>query len=106
MIKRRTAILVPVLFILTLGIYGLYWFYQTSSEMINHNKQENENPFVWLIFALLPVINLFAIWKHTQAVELMTEKKVSGVLLFLLWLIPIFIPVALVWTQLELNKRA
>ena len=104
MIKRRNVIMVPILFIITLGIYGLYWFYQTADEMIRHNKQENENPFVWLILALIPIVNLFAIWKHTQAVDLMSEKKVSGVVMFLLWLI--FFPAALIWTQSELNKRA
>jgi len=98
--------MVPVLFIITFTIYGLYWFYQTADEMIRHNKQENENPLVWLILALIPIVNLFAIWKHTQAVEQMSEKKVSGVVLFLLWFTLIFIPVALVWTQSELNKRA
>ena len=104
MIKRRNVIMVPILFIITLGIYGLYWFYQTADEMIRHNKQENENPLVWLILALIPIVNLVAIWKHTQAVELMTEKRVSGVVLFILWLI--FSPAALIWTQAELNKRA
>ena len=104
MIKRRNVIMVPILFIITFGIYGLYWFYQTADEMIRHNKQENENPLVWLILALIPIVNLFAIWKHTQAVEQMSEKKVSGVVLFLLWLI--FSPAALIWTQSELNKRA
>ena len=95
---------VPILFFITFGIYGLYWFYQTADEMIRHNKQENENPLVWLILTLIPIVNLFAIWKHTKAVEQMSEKKVSGVVLFLLWLI--FSPAALIWTQSELNKRA
>jgi len=103
-IKRRNVIMVTILFIITFGIYGLYWFYQTADEMIRHNKQENENPLVWLILALIPIVNLFAVWKHTQAVEQMSEKNVSGVVLFLLWLI--FLPAALIWTQSELNKRA
>ena len=68
---------------ITLGIYGLYWFYSTANELIQRNKQD-ESPFIWLIMALIPVANLFAIWKHAQAVGLMTEKKVSGVLLFLI----------------------
>ena len=101
--KRRNVVLVPILFIITLGIYGLVWFYSTADEMIRLNKQENENPLMWLIMALIPVVNLFAVWKHSQAVELMTEKRVNGVLLFLLWFI---FPIAIVWTQLELNKRA
>lgn len=104
MIKRRNVIMVPILFVITLGIYGLYWFYSTANELIQRNKQD-ENPFVWLVMALIPIVNLFAMWKHAQAVELMTEKKVSGVLLFLVWLPPIT-PVALILTQLELNKRA
>ena len=42
--------------------------------------------------------------KHAQAVELMTEKKVNGMVLFLLWLV--IAPVAIIVTQMELNKRA
>lgn len=104
MIKRRNVIMVSILFIITLGIYGLYWFYQTASEMIRYNKQENENPFVWLILALIPIVNLYAIWKHAQAVELMTQKGTSGILLLILWIV--FAPIALILIQLELNKRA
>ena len=104
MIKRRNVIMVPILFIITFGIYGLYWFYQTADEMIRHNKQANENPLVWLILARFPSVKRLAVWKHTQAVEQMGEKNVRGGVLFLLWLI--FSPAALIWTQSELNKRA
>ena len=103
MIKRRNIAMVLILFVVTFGIYGLYWFYSTANEMIQRNKQD-ENPFVWLIMALVPIVNLFAIWKHAQAVELMTRKKVNGIVLFLLWLV--IAPVAIILIQMELNKRA
>ena len=103
MIKQRNIVMVLILFVITLGIYGLYWFYSTANELIQRNKQD-ENPFIWLIMALIPIVNLFAIWKHAQAVELMTEKKVNGMVLFLLWVV--IAPVAIIVTQMELNKRA
>ena len=103
MIKHRNIVMVLILFVITFGIYGLYWFYSTANELIQRNKQD-ENPFIWLIMALIPIVNLFAIWKHAQAVELMTEEKVNGMVLFLLWVV--IAPVAIIVTQMELNKRA
>ncbi len=103
MIKQRNIVMILILFVITLGIYGLYWFYSTANELIQRNKQD-ENPFIWLIMALIPIVNLFAIWKHAQAVELMTEKRVNGMVLFLLWVV--IIPVAIIVTQMELNKLA
>ena len=103
MIKQRNIVMVGILSVITFPIYGAYWFYSTAKEMIQRNKQD-ENPVIWLIMALIPIVNLFSWWKHAQTVELMTEKRVSGMVLFLLWVV--IFPVALIVTQMELNKLA
>ena len=100
---RRNILMIPILFVITFGIYGLYWFYSTSNELIRYNKSD-ENSFVWLLFALIPIVNMIAVWKHSQAIKSMSENKVNGVMLFAIWII--LPPVAMIWTQAEMNKLA
>ena len=38
MIQERNLVKQVVLFIITLGIYGVYWFYVTSKEMIEYKR--------------------------------------------------------------------
>ena len=106
MIKRRNVVMVPILVVITFGIYGLYWLYSTADEVIRYNKS-NDNPLLWLILALIPPLNIIAIWFHSHAIAQMSAsgngKGINGVLLFFLWLLPF---VGIVVSQLELNKRA
>ena len=36
MFKKRNMAMQVLLMIITLGIYGIYWFYVTTSEMVEH----------------------------------------------------------------------
>ena len=65
MVKRRNLVFIAIVFPLTLGIYGLYWFYSTAEELIKTNKQE-DNSLLWLLMALIPIVNLFAVWKRRR----------------------------------------
>ena len=108
MVKRRNLVCIVIAFPLTFGLYGLYWFYSTAEELITTNMQE-DNSLLWLLMALIPIVNLFAIWKHAQAVGTMTSNMKGGnginpKLLFFLWLA--FHPVAMLWSQSQLNKLA
>jgi hypothetical protein len=47
---------------------------------------------------------MIAVWKHSQAIKSMSENKVNGVMLFAIWII--LPPVAMIWTQAEMNKLA
>ena len=38
MIKRRNMGMQVILMIITLGIYGIYWFYVTSKEMVEYKR--------------------------------------------------------------------
>ena len=99
--------MMPILFVITFCIYGLYWYYSTSNELIRHNKSD-ENPFVWLLFALIPVVSLIAVWKHSQAIQAMSGNKVNGVVLFVTWIVlpPISMTIGMIWAQSEMNKLA
>ena len=109
MIKRRNVIMVPILQIITLGIYGLYWFYQTAYEAARYNKS-NGNPLLWLILILLGPLVLLGVWFHSQEIARLSAsgngKGINGVLLFILWFVPIPFLVGMILSQVELNKRA
>ena len=103
MIKNRNMWMQVVLFIVTLGIYGIYWYYVTFKEMLEHQRQQG-SPVLWTVLALIPIANLFSAWKYGGLVEGVTNNKYPQWLIFLLF---IFIGVA-AWliTQIELNKLA
>ena len=92
-----------LLFIITLGLYSIYWFYFTSSEMVEH-KRLTGNPVVWAILFVFPIIDLYAWWQHSKAVEAVTEGKYSTILMFILWIL--FPPAVWAITQMELNRLA
>ena len=105
-IKHRNVIVVFILFHVTLGIYGLYWLYATSSELMAYNRRDG-NPLAWLIMALIPVLNVFAIWFHAVEVEKFSKQDghegYGATFLFILWLAP---PLAMMFIQAELNTRS
>ncbi len=103
MIKRRNMWLQVLLFIVTLGLFSIYWFYVTSKEMVEYKKQ-NESPALWTVLFVLPLVNVYAIYKHGRAVEAVTDGNLNKWLMFILWVV--FSPAVWFITQTELNKRA
>ena len=103
MLKNRNIFVQILLLIVTVGIYGIYWFYVSYSEM-NEYKQLGEKPLLWTVVALIPLLNFIALYKHAEAVEALTEGNISRVLMFIVWVT--FAPGAWLITQLEMNKRA
>lgn len=103
MIKRRNMWKQVLLMIITVGIYGIYWFYSTSKEMVEY-KGLGGRPGLWTVLLFVPYISVYASWKHSKAVEALTDGQYRALLIVILW---IFFPPA-VWaiTQIELNKRA
>ena len=100
MIKRRNLKKQVLFTILSMGIYPFYWLYATSKEMMK-SKGLIGRPRVWTLLQVIPIINL---WRHSKAVEAVTDKKYRAVSIFVLW---ITFPPAVWWfTQRELNKLA
>ena len=103
MIKRRRLVFQVVVWVLTFGLYGFYWYYSTLEEMTKFNGQRT-NSLVWTILMVVPFLNLRAMWKHASAADKVFEKEYPAVLLWLLW---IFIqPAVWILVQLELNRIA
>ena len=103
MIKRRNMGMQVLLMIITLGIYGIYWFYVTSKEMVEYKRLDG-SPGFWTVLFLIPFVNLYADYKQGEAVEALTEGSTNRWIIFILWLV--FSPAVWFITQTELNKRA
>ena len=103
MIKNRNMGMQILLYVITLGLYAIYWYYVTSKEMVEY-KNLDGSPGLWTVLFFIPLVNLYSYWKHSEAVDALTDGQYNKFLMFVLW---IFItPVVWVLTQLELNKRA
>ncbi len=103
MIQRRNMWRQVLLMVVTLGIYGIYWFYVTSKEMLEYKKLEG-SPGLWTVLLFIPWVNLYSYWKHGKAVEAVTDQRYSAVFIFLLWIF--FSPPVWFITQMELNRLA
>lgn len=103
MIKKRNMFGQVLWFVSTLGLYGIYWVYTSFSEM-NDYLQLGENPALLTVLSFIPFLNYYALYKHAEAVESLSEGSVNKVLMFVVWVV--FSPAAWFITQMELNKRA
>lgn len=98
---RRRPLVAVSLTLLTLGLYGLYWFYSTSREMVDASGSSSR-PALWLVGLFVPVVNALVLWKHSRLFGQVTGN--SALLVFLLWLA--FFPAAQYLVQRELNAAA
>ena len=103
MIKRRNMLFQFFVYILTLGLYGMYWYYSTLDEMTKFQGKRTE-PLLWTILMFIPLINFFAMWKHASVSAEFTEGEYPAILLWVVW---IFVsPVVWILMQIELNRVA
>ena len=103
MIRRRNLLRQLVLYIVTLGIDGIYWFYSTLDEMTTHRGERAES-CLRTIGLLIPTFNFFSLWKSASTVDKVTNGKYPAILM---WLLGIFVfPAVSVLVQLELNNMA
>ena len=102
--KYRNMFLQVVLFIITFGIYGVYWFYQTCVEMKELTHDEEAAPGMWTVLMFIPLVNFYAIYRYSDLFERVSGEKVPSWGLFLLWIF--FAPAVWIIVQLELNRKA
>jgi uncharacterized protein DUF4234 len=76
---KRSVVAVIVLGIVTLGIYYLVWLVKTKEEM---NARGAGIPTAWLI--IVPIANIYWMWKYSQGVEKVSAGKMSGAVSFIL----------------------
>ena len=81
MMKRSIPAMI-VLTIITFGIYHIYWMVATKEDML---REGADIPTAWLI--IIPLANLYWMWKWGEGVELGTRGQMSAPVAFiLLWL--------------------
>jgi len=95
--KHRSPAAVFFLPFVTFGIYGLVWEVKTKNEM---KALGADIPTAWLL--IVPIANLYWLWKYSAGVEKVTGGKMSGVLAFVLLFLLGMIGAAIL--QNEFNK--
>jgi len=120
--KIRHPVAVPALMVVTLGIYGLYWWYQVNREMVDLGKARNaeglgDNPTLSLLamfpgglVIIPPYFSLYnAIQRMKRAQEVtIGEETVNGWIVLALIVASFFVGVTGIivpgYMQAELNK--
>ena len=116
--KIRNPVGVAVLTLITIGIYGLYWWYQVNREMVDLGKAKNvdglgDNPTTSLLaffpggLVILPPF--FSLYNGTQRMKRAQEVTTGATPTLNGWIIVVLIIVGLSlvaygYMQAELNK--
>ncbi len=79
---KRSPAAVLILSLITLGIYSLIWYVKTKGEMVRAGA---DIPTAWLI--IIPIANLWWMWKWSGGVEHVTRGKSSQAITFIMVLI-------------------
>jgi hypothetical protein len=103
-IKYRNMVVQVLLFIITLGIYGIYWFFVTYQEMLRGNGKDEGSGCLWTFLTLIPIAQYFSFWKHSMEYAEFVDNKYPGIAIFILWLV--FSPVVWFLVQMDLNRAA
>lgn len=103
-VKYRDLLVQVGLMIITLGIYSIYWFYQTATENKFLAKDPNASPALWTVLLFIPIANIYSMYKYGELYEKASSDKFNRWLLFVLWIV--FCPAVWFIVQTELNRRA
>ena len=94
---RRSSLAVLLLTCVTFGIYGIFWLVKTKDEM---NLKGASIPTAFLL--IIPLVNLYWMWKYAEGVEVVTDRRMSGPVAFLvLWLLGV---IGMAILQSEFNR--
>lgn len=73
--KYRSLLSILLLNIITLGLYQIYWYFITKTEMNTLNKRELKVPFFLWFF--IPIINIWWFWRWAKAIEATTKGLIG-----------------------------
>jgi hypothetical protein len=95
--KHRSPAAVFLLSLITFGIYAFVWHVKTKNEL---NRLGAHIPTAWLL--IVPLANLYWIWKYCEGVEQVSQGQISAVLALILLLLLSIVGLAIM--QSEYNK--
>jgi hypothetical protein len=104
MVKHRNMLVQVILFMITFGIYGIYWFYVTTDEMKHLVNDPDISPGLLTFLTLIPILNLYALYKYSDLFEEISDSHFNRWILFILWIV--FCPAVWAIVQLDLNQKA
>lgn len=73
--KHRSLLGITLLTIVTLGLYQIYWYFITKTEMNTVNSRAFKVPFFLWFF--IPFINIWWFWRFAKAIEKTTKGSVN-----------------------------
>ena len=102
-VRWRNMLLQVLIFICTFGIYGIYWFHQTATELKSIARDEKVSPTIWTVLFFIPLGAFYSMFKYAELFERISKERLNRWILFLLYLV---FPAA-VWfiVQMDLNSR-
>ena len=103
-VKKRNMLGQVGLMIITLGFYGIYWFYSTAEELKFLSNDKTASPALWTVLLFIPFANFYSIYKYSEIYQKVSSDSLNMWILFLLWIV--FSPAVWFIVQVELNKRA
>lgn len=99
-LSRRSPAAVFLLPFVTFGIYALYWLVRTKTEL---NAAGAKVPTAILL--IVPIANLYWLWKFGEGVDYVTDRRMSTGVAFLLVLFLDIIGSAIIQSQLNQVER-
>jgi len=103
-VKYRDMWVQVALMVVTLGIYSIYWFYQTSKEMKNLSNDPYAEPGLWTLLLFVPFGALYSDYKYGELYVKTFESNLDKWIIFILWMF--FSPAVWYIVQRDLNKKA
>jgi len=103
-IKRRDLLVQVILFCITFGFYGIYWFYQTTVEMASLERDPDVSPGLWTVLLFIPIVNFYSHYKYSELFEDVASDHLNKWILFILWIV--FCPAVWFIVQTDLNRKA
>ena len=74
--RHRSLGKMVIFFIITLGFYGLWWMHQVNKQ-VAAGTDENFSPLMRTIGLLIPIINLYFLWKFSMSSEAVVDQMAS-----------------------------
>ena len=106
-IQHRKMLLQPLWVIITLGIYGIYWFHVTLGEMYRANngaEPKGWDRWKWTVLFCIPFLDFFTFWRYGGEYSRFSNGKCPQWLIFVLWIV--FLPAVWFLVQRDLNAAA
>lgn len=100
-IKNRNMGVQILLFIVTFGIYGIYWFYQSATELKTVAKDSEASPVLWTVLLFVPFGAIYSHYKYSEMYEKVGTEKINKWILLILWFF--FSPAVWFLVQKDLN---